>query len=354
MAPEQTVSNDVDRRIDIFATGIVLHEILTGRRLFKGENDLQTIERVRQCEVPPPSLHNPLCPPELDSIVLQALAKHQEDRFQSAFEMADALDDVVHAARFQPAHLSQAMRTLFPAETGGTDIRSTTGNSRLFTTPLTGTASVSPSRSHSGSWPVSGSRSGANLVSATIPPVTGGPVLTSTLPLGPALPSQPPRKSFSRASIWAVGASVLILGAFLGGAAWMNRLGGAGRAHTSPPPAQQPPILTTTLNVNIQSNPPGADVFTAAGNVLLGRTPFRKQFIYQEALPTLVVFRLKGYRELVQEVRPGWSGEVVLQPDVAPPPAETPTTPTGKSKTRTKVSDWDPFERSPSGRRKSH
>jgi len=81
MAPEQTVSNEIDRRIDIFATGIVLHEILTGRRLFKGENDLQTIEKVRQCDVPPPSLHNPLCPPEMDNIVLRALAKNPSNAF---------------------------------------------------------------------------------------------------------------------------------------------------------------------------------------------------------------------------------------------------------------------------------
>ena len=108
MAPEQTQGNDVDRRIDIFATGIVLHEILTGRRLFKGENDLQTVERVRQCDVAPPSLQNPLCPPELDAIVLRALARNRDERFQTSSEMADALDDVVHAARFQPAHLAHA------------------------------------------------------------------------------------------------------------------------------------------------------------------------------------------------------------------------------------------------------
>ena len=119
MAPEQTQGNDVDRRIDIFATGIVLHEILTGRRLFKGENDLQTVERVRQCDVAPPSLQNPLCPPELDAIVLKALARNRDERFQSSSEMADALDDVVHAARFQPTHLALLMRELFPSEAGG-------------------------------------------------------------------------------------------------------------------------------------------------------------------------------------------------------------------------------------------
>src|ERR1044071_8405496 len=59
MAPEQTEGDNIDHRSDIFAVGIVLHEVLTGRRLFKGQNDVQTIERVRRCEVPPPSAQNP-------------------------------------------------------------------------------------------------------------------------------------------------------------------------------------------------------------------------------------------------------------------------------------------------------
>jgi serine/threonine protein kinase len=116
MAPEQTEGDDVDSRIDIFSCGIVLHEVLTGRRLFKGANDIQTIERVRRCEVPPPSFQNPMCPPELDNVVLKALARNRDDRFSSASEMADALDDVVHASRFQPGHLAQLVHELFPIE----------------------------------------------------------------------------------------------------------------------------------------------------------------------------------------------------------------------------------------------
>ena len=138
MAPEQTQGSDVDKRIDIFATGIVLHEVLTGRRLFKGDNDLQTVERVRQCDVPRPSLQNPLCPPELDAIVLQALSRNRDDRFQSAAEMADSLDDVVHAARFQPSHLAQLMRDLFPGDAPGESRQ--TASARIAQ-PMTGSNS---------------------------------------------------------------------------------------------------------------------------------------------------------------------------------------------------------------------
>ena len=104
---------NIDHRSDIFACGIVLHEVLTGRRLFKGQNDIPTIERVRRCEVPPPSAQNPGVPPELDDIVLKALQRDPARRWSNAADMADALDDVVHAARFQPTHLQQFSTTCF-------------------------------------------------------------------------------------------------------------------------------------------------------------------------------------------------------------------------------------------------
>ncbi len=80
---------------------------------------MQTIERVRRCEVPPPSLQNPAVPPELDAIILKALARNPADRWADAADMADALDDVVHASRFQPTHLAQLLYDLFPIEGGG-------------------------------------------------------------------------------------------------------------------------------------------------------------------------------------------------------------------------------------------
>ena len=119
MAPEQTEGDHVDNRSDIFACGIVLHEVLTGRRLFKGANDVQTIERVRRCEVPPPSLQNPAVPPELDAIILKALQRNPANRWADAADMANALDDIVHASRFQPDHLAQLLYDLFPTEGGG-------------------------------------------------------------------------------------------------------------------------------------------------------------------------------------------------------------------------------------------
>ncbi len=329
MAPEQTVSNEIDRRIDIFATGIVLHEILTGRRLFKGENDLQTIEKVRQCDVPPPSLHNPLCPPEMDNIVLKALAKNPLDRFQSASEMADALDDIVHAARFQPTQLAQLMGSLFPTDTG-VDARSS-GSQRS----QPGTASVSPSRSNTSSLRLSavGSQSNSRpgrATSATVPPV---PLAgTGSLPrMGGLTPVVPPpipdidlrrKPLLARKATWAaIGVALLVGGAFWAGSRGFQRQTSVpvrGTTVTLPPSAPK----AETLDLAIQSNPSGAEVFVVGEDQVLGKTPFRKKFEYREDKPTFLVFRLPGYRDLSHEVRPDWSGLVVLESVPGPPATE--------------------------------
>ncbi len=329
MAPEQTVSNEIDRRIDIFATGIVLHEILTGRRLFKGENDMQTIERVRTCQVAPPSLFNPLCPPELDQIVLQALARNRDERYQSASEMADALDDVVYASRFQATHLSQTMRGLFPADAGG-DGRAP-GSARA---PHMMTGSVSPSRSNTGV-PRSGSQvsrpNPTGTRSPTVPPVVPPPqpITSSSYRVPPSRSNivPPPttavgflmRPLIGSVPGWVAVAVLLLLGfAFVGGAIWTLRgpAGGGMAAQNSIP-------KIVLLDLAFQSSPIGADVYIVGSNEYLGRTPFRRKVEYRDDRSTFVVFRLAGYMEMTREIRPDFSGAVTLQA-AAPPPAPAP------------------------------
>lgn len=325
MAPEQTVSNEIDRRIDIFATGIVLHEILTGRRLFKGDNDMQTIERVRRCEVPPPSLHNPLCPPQLDQIVLQALARNSDERYQSASEMADALDDVVYASRFQATHLAQTMRSLFPVDAGG-DSHQHTSRNRLQT------ASVSPSRPNTGL-----SRTGSNVSrpnpsatrSPTIPPTVAPPPITTSgsyrIPpshSNVSFPAPPAGSFLTRPLIgglpgWMFISGMLLLGfAFVGGAIWTLRGSSGSSTHAIP--------NIRFLDIAFQSTPIGAEVYVVGSNEYLGRTPFRRKVEFRDDRTSFVVFRLPGYLETTKEVRPEWTGEVTLQPQPAPPPAPTP------------------------------
>lgn len=95
MAPEQ-LEGRVDRRSDVFAASIVLWELLTGLRLFTGENEGQTLMRLLggQCDAPSALAD---VPPALDAVVLRGLARVPEDRFQTAHEMAEALAAFDHA-----------------------------------------------------------------------------------------------------------------------------------------------------------------------------------------------------------------------------------------------------------------
>src|SRR5262249_27976541 len=96
MSPEQCVANNVDRRTDVFAAGVILHELLVGKRLFKKPSPYETYQAVIECAVPPPSTLNPDIDPELDPIVLQAVAKDKEDRFPSAEAFGHAILSYLH------------------------------------------------------------------------------------------------------------------------------------------------------------------------------------------------------------------------------------------------------------------
>jgi serine/threonine-protein kinase len=91
LSPEAANGREVDKRADIFAVGILLYELLTGKRLFYGENDFQTVELVRQARVPSLSQQNQDVEAELDLIVRKALSRDLEQRYQTAGELLDAL-----------------------------------------------------------------------------------------------------------------------------------------------------------------------------------------------------------------------------------------------------------------------
>jgi serine/threonine protein kinase len=89
LSPEAASGLDVDARADIFAVGILAYEMLTGRRLFLGETDYQTVQMVRTADVPSIAAQNPEVTPELETIIRRALARDVEHRYQSASDMAD-------------------------------------------------------------------------------------------------------------------------------------------------------------------------------------------------------------------------------------------------------------------------
>jgi serine/threonine protein kinase len=91
LAPEQVGRKSVDRRVDVFAAGIVLWECLTGVRLFDAPTEAETVTRVMRDPIAPPSMIRPEVPTELDEVCLRALERDPARRFGSAGDFADAL-----------------------------------------------------------------------------------------------------------------------------------------------------------------------------------------------------------------------------------------------------------------------
>jgi serine/threonine protein kinase len=116
MSPEQAEAAEVDHRTDLFSLGVLLFECVTGRRLFKGVHDVATLTLVKAARIPVPSSINRDIPPQLDEICLKALARNPDDRYQSAEELAAALDRIAHQYDWGPERLITLMRSLFPTE----------------------------------------------------------------------------------------------------------------------------------------------------------------------------------------------------------------------------------------------
>ena len=92
MAPEALAGGrDLDARSDIWAAGVILHELLTARPLFASKNEYQTLLKVQRGDIIPPSTYNPSCPHDVDAIVMKALERDPEHRYAHAADMRDEL-----------------------------------------------------------------------------------------------------------------------------------------------------------------------------------------------------------------------------------------------------------------------
>lgn len=94
MSPEQLHREELDRRSDIFALGVVLWELMTGERLFDRDGELETMQAITEESVPPPSSRNAAIPDPLDAVVIRALAKDREQRYQTAEQLRQDLVEV--------------------------------------------------------------------------------------------------------------------------------------------------------------------------------------------------------------------------------------------------------------------
>ncbi len=116
MSPEQADGAPIDKRTDIFALGIVLWECLTLERLFSGGDDLETLRKVREARVWPPSSVRPEIEPEVDAVVLRMLVRSAEARYQSCDEVVAALSPIAHRHQADAAALKKFLAELGPLD----------------------------------------------------------------------------------------------------------------------------------------------------------------------------------------------------------------------------------------------
>jgi len=121
VAPELLEGRVADARSDVFSLAVVLHELLSGQRLFLGENDLETLKLVRDMPIEPPSARNPAVKAALDTIVMRGLERDPAKRYKSAREMGDDLEEFVARRKFSTRALGEQARGLFPG--GATEER---------------------------------------------------------------------------------------------------------------------------------------------------------------------------------------------------------------------------------------
>ncbi|MCO4792139.1 MAG: serine/threonine protein kinase [Bacteriovoracaceae bacterium] len=115
LAPEYLEGEELDPRYDEFAVGITLWEMLCSRKLFKASNDLAVLKKIQECKVPPPSSINPNVPKELDEIVMKALHKDRNKRYEDLDKFNRALMKFLYTnySDFNATDLSYFAKELF-------------------------------------------------------------------------------------------------------------------------------------------------------------------------------------------------------------------------------------------------
>ena len=119
MSPEQASRTGVDHRSDIFSLGIVLYEITVGKRLFRGAAQ-EVVERLVEARVEPPTFARRNFPPALESIVMRALERNPDERYQSAYDLADDLETFLRDERLHsgPVRIARYLDMLTQAAGG--------------------------------------------------------------------------------------------------------------------------------------------------------------------------------------------------------------------------------------------
>ena len=321
MSPEQAAGESIDWRSDIFATGVMLFELTTGKRLFKGASEYETLKLIIDREYPLPTQVRPGYPPVLERIVMKALAKPREDRYQSAREMQSDLESFVREERIpvSPVGLTRWMQSLFEEKLAQQkealqDIKQLADIIAVQQASNQAAGSVS-------------------MYEGTLTTGTGGMMSASAPGASSSIPA-PPRRS----PLGLVIAAVAVLGLFVGGFFYMRKIAADDMAaakvvETPPPPAPtpvQPQVEQARGWLEIKSSHEGCAIWLN-GDLRMETTPAKieKLPLGKEIQVKLTKEGLEAYRESVtlSEASPGKTiaaamkgGSVVVLLKIEPPP----------------------------------
>ncbi len=289
MSPEQVGAGSVDRRTDVFALGVVLHELLAGRRLFKRATPAATVHALTLEAIVPPSRVTDGVPPALEAIAMRALARAPADRYPTAAEMRrdllTAMRELGHDDHAEA--LAALMRECFAeriAERQELLGRMRTGAEVTYVPP----AEVDDE----------------DLPGVASPTLVRPASATSTPPVARAAPRGKRRV-----------AAVAALALLVGGVA----LAYGGRARPAPPlaaPALAAPSLANTVMLHIETRPDGA--LAVLAGVDRGTTPLELA-VAQGTTPLSLELRRAGFAPLVQAIVPDADQRLFLA--LAPEPA---------------------------------
>jgi len=118
VSPEQLQTKSLDRRSDLFSAGVVLYEMVTGRHPFPGRTAVERLGRIARGQVVPPRKVEPRLSPEMERIILKALSRDRDQRYQTAEEMGEELNAFARQrdASVGPQQLARTMKYLFSAD----------------------------------------------------------------------------------------------------------------------------------------------------------------------------------------------------------------------------------------------
>jgi serine/threonine-protein kinase len=321
LSPEQARATDVDARADVFALGVTMWEMLAGRRLFSGKNELETLRNVLQKPVPPPSTMRPGISAELDRVVLRALERDREGRYQSAQELADDCEQILRDQRYESQSLRRLLDDLFGDESSSVSLDVPELPDDLSLKTLSAPLSVSGAVA----------RDEQSLeIEVVEPSVPAGRPRSPAPPFGvmtadersPHVPARPRGGGLSRGA-WVACAVALVAGALaIGLGARRVAVPASVASPTStpevvalppapPPPAAEAPAPPATIKVDLDSQPSGATVLDHAG-AKLGVTPLAIEVPRSQTLLALTLAKL-GYERVNYELMPDHDTVVRVQ-----------------------------------------